>query len=214
MKFYAVRRGRQVGVYSNWKACREQVNGYPGAQYKAFSNREEAEAFIHSPELLQSTPPRFLNQPEPHKAKDHHVNIWVDGACIKQSDGTRLLGWAFLVQANHEELHRDRGHDIPAEAHQHWNVAGEIMAVLKAVSWCLSQQITEITIHHDYEGLASWATGQWQARTTFTRAYRDTLRRAGLTIHWQKVKAHSGEPGNEVVDKLAREAALQQKKGM
>ena len=53
MKFYAVRRGRQRGIYSTWEACRAQVEGYPGAQYKSFSTLEDAEAYAFSSKTTQ-----------------------------------------------------------------------------------------------------------------------------------------------------------------
>ncbi|ETP73967.1 putative double-stranded RNA/RNA-DNA hybrid binding protein [Lachnospiraceae bacterium JC7] len=43
--FYAVQKGKKPGVYSNWNDCKAQVMGYPGAVYKKFSTRGEAEAF-------------------------------------------------------------------------------------------------------------------------------------------------------------------------
>ena len=46
MKYYAVRKGKRPGVYNSWDACKQQVNGYPGAVYKSFTTREEAEAFV------------------------------------------------------------------------------------------------------------------------------------------------------------------------
>jgi ribonuclease HI len=38
-KFYVVWKGRKRGVYSSWKECSAQVNGYTGAEYMAFESR-------------------------------------------------------------------------------------------------------------------------------------------------------------------------------
>ncbi|XP_034479565.1 ribonuclease H1 [Drosophila innubila] len=46
MAFYAVAKGRKVGIYANWAQCEEQVKGFKGAVYKKFNNRLEAEQFI------------------------------------------------------------------------------------------------------------------------------------------------------------------------
>ncbi|KAL7735903.1 hypothetical protein ACLKA6_002353 [Drosophila palustris] len=46
MAFYAVAKGRRVGIYANWAQCEEQVKGFKGAVYKKFNNRKEAEHFI------------------------------------------------------------------------------------------------------------------------------------------------------------------------
>ena len=45
-KYYAVKNGRKVGVFKNWKECEEQVKGYPGAKYKSFLTEEEAKQYI------------------------------------------------------------------------------------------------------------------------------------------------------------------------
>lgn len=46
LKFYAVKQGHNPGVYLDWGSCSEQVIGFPGAIYKSFSSRAEAEAFL------------------------------------------------------------------------------------------------------------------------------------------------------------------------
>jgi ribonuclease HI len=41
-KYYVVWKGRKRGVFDTWDQCLAQVNGFPGAQYKAFPSRELA----------------------------------------------------------------------------------------------------------------------------------------------------------------------------
>lgn len=43
-KFYVVWVGRATGVFGTWAACEEQVKGFEGAKFKAFPDRESAEA--------------------------------------------------------------------------------------------------------------------------------------------------------------------------
>lgn len=45
-KFYAVRVGKQPGVYATWDECETQVKGFGGAIYKKFTTQQEANAFI------------------------------------------------------------------------------------------------------------------------------------------------------------------------
>lgn len=42
-KFYVVWKGRQTGVYSSWESCKIQIEGFKGAQYKSFPDRQSAE---------------------------------------------------------------------------------------------------------------------------------------------------------------------------
>ena len=46
-KFYAVRAGRKPGIYMSWEACKTQVHGFAGAQYKSFTTREDADEYMH-----------------------------------------------------------------------------------------------------------------------------------------------------------------------
>jgi ribonuclease HI len=41
-KFYVVWEGRTKGVYTNWEACKRQVDGFEGAKYKSFPTEKEA----------------------------------------------------------------------------------------------------------------------------------------------------------------------------
>ncbi|KAJ8061797.1 hypothetical protein OCU04_009591 [Sclerotinia nivalis] len=45
-KYYAVRKGKETGVFTNWDDCREQITGFAGALYKSFSTKLDAEAFV------------------------------------------------------------------------------------------------------------------------------------------------------------------------
>ena len=45
-KFYAVRKGKVPGIYNSWDACKRMVDGYPGAIYKSFKSKKEAEDFV------------------------------------------------------------------------------------------------------------------------------------------------------------------------
>lgn len=202
MKFYAVRNGHKPGVYTTWPSCEEQVKGFPGAVYKAFPTKAQALAFVR-----ESLPGATALPPGETFPTTDTIHVWVDGSCLQNGNGRLNFGWAYLILDEGRELHRASGHDVPAEARRHRNVAGEIQAVLRALEWCRAHGIAAAGIHFDYQGLASWVDGTWKTRTAFTQAYAERVRALGMTLTWHKVHAHSGEPQNELVDQLAREAA-------
>lgn len=41
-KFYVVWKGHSPGIYDSWEECKLQVEGFPGAEYKAYSDQESA----------------------------------------------------------------------------------------------------------------------------------------------------------------------------
>lgn len=47
-KFYAVRIGKEPGIYYTWKDCLNQVRGFPKAAFKSFATMAEAEAFLNN----------------------------------------------------------------------------------------------------------------------------------------------------------------------
>lgn len=47
-KFYAVRVGKEPGIYHSWADCLGQVRGFPKAAFKSFSTLTEAQAFMSS----------------------------------------------------------------------------------------------------------------------------------------------------------------------
>ena len=37
-KYYAVRKGREIGIFTDWSECEKQIKGYSGAEFKSFFN--------------------------------------------------------------------------------------------------------------------------------------------------------------------------------
>lgn len=82
-KFYVVWRGHQPGIYDNWLQCKTQIDGFQGAQYKAFPNKAQAEL------AFKDNYWKFVNTEEKTKTKVNtpnlqpieHNSICVDAAC-------------------------------------------------------------------------------------------------------------------------------------
>ena len=98
------------------------------------------------------------------------------------------------------------------------NVAGEIMAVMMALEHCINvlhlTQKDEVTIYYDYAGIENWTrrkgeSNYWRCKNETTQAYRDyinTIVRPRFQLVFRHVSGHTGEEGNERVDRLARKA--------
>ena len=44
--YYAVAKGKTIGIFSTWNECQDQIKGFKGAIFKKFSSQIEAEQFI------------------------------------------------------------------------------------------------------------------------------------------------------------------------
>lgn len=53
-KFYAVRVGKEPGIYNTWNECLEQVRGFPKAMFKSFTTIDDAQRFINNEDTASS----------------------------------------------------------------------------------------------------------------------------------------------------------------
>ncbi|SJL84260.1 ribonuclease H family protein [Vibrio palustris] len=90
-KYYVVWSGRQNGIYTTWEQCKQQVDGFAGAKFKAFPSLAEAEAAFgrktdavtrHSPTKTQpkKAKPAALTQSQ-IEAMPFDIKIFSDGGC-------------------------------------------------------------------------------------------------------------------------------------
>lgn len=195
-KYYAVKEGKTRGIFTSWDDCKAQVHGYGGAVYKSFMTLAEAEAYLEG---------NSSSQLSVEAMPETEAVAYVDGSYRQDtkefSYGAVIFhqgqSWEFSEKFDNQELAEMR------------NVAGEIKGAEKAMAFCLEHQISSVAIVYDYEGIARWCTGEWQAKKMGTQAYRDYYRQAvsqGLRVHFVKVKGHSGNQYNDLVDGLAKAA--------
>jgi ribonuclease HI len=124
--------------------------------------------------------------------------------------GCDKAGWAFVVIEDGKEIARGSG--FTAFAAESRNIDGECMASYQAMRW-LDHNDKYATICHDYEGIARWARGEWQAKSNIARQYVAAVKPLLFRVKFEKVAAHTGVKWNEIVDKLAKDAVEKAKKG-
>lgn len=202
-KFYAVKVGRQTGIFNSWEECKKQVDGYPSASYKSFKTAAEAAAYIGL--IPNQTAIANVNNSPADFVTDNTAIAYVDGS---YNISTCEYGYGVVFFYNGDEIHLKKGFpkdDLAAMR----NVAGEIKGSEAAISYAVSKHISSIKIYHDYEGISKWCTGEWKANKEGTIAYRDFYNNAKkhLKIEFVKVKGHSGDTYNDIADRLAKEAA-------
>lgn len=184
-----MKKGRKVGVYTTWDECKSQVLGFGDAKYKAFDSKEEADKYINEGnEAVQET----------------EVEAYVDGS-FSEELGRYAYGCVIIKDGN--VIHKMCGSSADANYIDMRNVAGELEAAIQAVRWAMQNEIKSIRIYHDYQGIASWANGEWKTNKVGTREYATFINKSSskIRIEFTKVKGHSGQEYNEMADMLAKE---------
>lgn len=200
-KFYAVKAGYAPGIYESWDECKKQVDGFSGASYKGFVTRKEAEEFLR----LAVTESTLTFSSEALTAVQLSEAVaYVDGS---YDDAIKAFAYGVVMFYDGVEEHFSAKMDNPELIEMH-NVAGEIKAAEKAMQFCVVHGIKSIDIYHDYEGIAKWCTGEWQANKLGTKSYKEFYDniKGLLKVNFYKVAAHTGDTYNELADQIAKSA--------
>lgn len=124
-------------------------------------------------------------------------------------DGTYkngVYGYGGFIVDKNGERHILQGHGSDDDYVGMRNVAGEIKGAMAAIKYAIEHNFDSLLIYYDYNGIEYWATGKWQANKKGTMEYKDYVSKCPVKLSFKHVKGHSGIAGNELADRLAKEA--------
>lgn len=190
--YYAVKKGRETGIFENWEKCREQIIGFSGAEYKKFKELLQAENYLSSGSLSEDVS-NDLNG----------LHAYIDGSFSEKKAET---GYGAVILENGEVIRTIKG--STKKYINMRNVSGELFAAAVTIKWAVEKGYKNITLHHDYSGIAHWAKGEWKCKQEGTINYKKFIDEISekINITFIKVKGHSGDTYNDMADKLAKEA--------
>eukprot|EP00835_Amoeboradix_gromovi_P003394 NODE_222_length_13951_cov_0.396982.p7 type:complete len:275 gc:universal NODE_222_length_13951_cov_0.396982:7458-8282(+) len=199
-KYYAVRIGREPGVYESWEDCKKQTTGYPCAQYKSFENLEEAQKYAIIEYTIGSA------------VASEVTEVYTDGSCL-DNQSRRSVGYACYF--GEDDIRNYYGGQRKGS-----NNIAEITAVIKALE--ITNNYGNIIIYtdstyvmqgiHSYRGIIE--SGDFHTlpeglknKELWAHLLR-TLKKHQGSFVIKKVPAHSGVLGNERADQMAKMGAL------
>ena len=222
MPYYGVTRGFNVGVYTNWPACKAQVNGASGATFRKFETIDEAWHFVFHHYMRQGTYGVFQVQV-----------VYIDGAC--RGNGNKYnssAGYGVFYGRNNPrnvanpldlvDRHNDyRPTNQRAELYALCQVLVNIVNDINAGNCRLKTEIrtdSMFVINSITTWCYKWCNNGWINAKGDTVANVDLLQknfnlmksinkeyedRGWGDIEFIHVRGHSGDYGNDEADRLA-----------
>ena len=159
-KYYAVRVGRSTGVFLTWAECQKQVTGFPGAVFKSFTTKEEAENFVKGivPQIEESGE-QIL------KAEPGALVAYVDGS---YNVANNQFSYGMVLLDGEQEL-KFQQFFIDEELASMRNVAGEIKGAEAAMRYAVEQGKKNYLYTHT-DTLAYRLLEKWGLRQYFSDA--------------------------------------------
>lgn len=198
MKYYVVKKGHKTGIFDNWSDCQDATKGYSGAEFKSFVSKEEAEAYLNGNNLWDEKVKTDI--------ESGYTVAFTDGSFI---DGIEKYGYGVIILKSTNNFEQLCGSLNNPKYLSSRNVSGEVFAVINALDWAISNNISKIKIYHDYEGISKWINKEWQANsdiaTTYVALYENKFKDL-LSVDFEHVKGHSNCKYNDMADKLAKAA--------
>ena len=211
-KFYAVAKGRKPGIYQKWfgpDGAQVQVAQFPGAVYRGFPTREEAEAFLKKP---HAAGPRYRPSPRPASgtAPTGDVIIYTDGSSLN-NPGPGGYGVVILEEGERREL--------SGGFRKTTNNRMELLACIEALG--ALEKPAKVSLYSDSAYVVNGITKGW-AKSWKRNGWKKSNGEPALNPDlWDKllalcrkhdvqfiwVKGHAGNAGNERCDQLATQAA-------
>lgn len=210
-KFYAVRKGREIGIYTSWVEAEKRVKSYPSADYKSFATMSDARAYLSGYDhYIDSGTAEDVNrevQKEIACLNEDEVIAFVDGSFDDgKGEGSRYSFGLVIISTDGEFKFSHAFDDEEYLGSR--NVAGEVQGAKEAILWAILHGKSHIKLYYDYEGIEKWALKKWKANLKLTREYRDFCEDAmkQIRVSFRHAKSHTGIYYNEMADELAKAA--------
>ena len=165
----------------SWLECEKRIKGKAGVKYKSFAQMEDAKAWISGERPVRKG-----------------LRIYVDGSFIPTNE---YAGWSWVAVQDGVEIAYDFGTTPHPAASR--NIDGELYAAWKAMEYLAKIQ-RKGTICYDYQGVESWATGEWNAGSSVSQIYVKRISEIKIWADFEKVVGHGGDEWNERADDLAK----------
>lgn len=203
---YAVRKGRQCGIFETWEEVKKSVDGFSGAEYKKVKTQEEAKTYINGGVIkskylyaCKDTMSIYTSWEEckevvegisgasykKFKSREEALD-WLNGLENAQNGILNKSIPTVYIDGSHRDGAIGFGVILIAGGSETsftgktdgdmGNISGELSALMFTLHILKKFNITKANIVYDYEGIYKWISGDFKAKTQETKEYRDFVK--------------------------------------
>jgi ribonuclease HI len=145
---------------------------------------------------------------KPYKDKEDFAILFVDGSYNPRNNKIGYAGLLFPPGDDNPVPYKyaDWEYDDQEMTDGLKNIYGELRATIVGLEEAVKRKYIGVNLHYDYAGIESYARFEWAANSQFISLYVAKMRefRQHLEINFIKVKSHSGDRLNDIVDGMAK----------
>ncbi len=195
-KYYAF-KSEENKIFKSWDELQKYAEDKKNYKQKSFSTIEEAEAFLEGRDIY--------GESVKEKSKEGFVIAYTDGS-YEEKISAYSYGALIVTPDGIEKELCGAGNDPDLVSTR--NVAGEVLGVIETLKWTYYNGYKKLLIYHDYEGLKKWVSGEWGAKSPVSVFYLGAIEKYLKIVDcsFVKVKGHSNDKYNDIVDRLAKDA--------
>lgn len=230
-KIYAVKVGRQAGLFSTWAECEAQVKGFPGAKFKGFASKKEAEDWLagkasgaktsgkRAPRPVSAGAsavrmPMEENSAEAIADEETDFVVYTDGSCLKNPDGPG--GWAAVIIDTETGEVRELHEGNPSTTNNRMELSaaiGALSSVREGSTVALYTDSKYMKNAFTRNWIRNWKRNGWKTSQGTDVLNKDLWLRldelfGSHRVFFRWVKGHAGNTYNERCDLLARSEAM------
>jgi ribonuclease HI len=148
MSFYAVRVGKNPGIYTSWDECKKQVIGVKGSIYKKFNSKSCAEAFYkNKSKYYKKTKNTTTKKTKKTQKKqiikiDHTLYIFTDGSSTNNGSKNSIAGYGVYIPEP-TEIKIAMSRKLPKGT---TNNSAELKAILEALKLIKHMNLSTLNI--------------------------------------------------------------------
>jgi len=176
-KYYVVWKGHEPGIYNTWLDCQKQIKNFPGASFKSFKTKEEAEfAFGEHPDDIIGKSSKIQKLDISLNKDIIHKSISVDAAC---SGNPGIMEYRGVNTLSREELF------IQGPFQDATNNVGEFLALVHGLGMLMKNNDKETVIYSDSKTAMAWVRNK-KVKTTLKKTTKNEIvfSLINRALHW------------------------------